>query len=84
MCRYTIPVMVISKKKNGSYTLSLLRAQKYFHLWAVTNMFQGDIWIFTAPDPAVVGIDLTTDIKRALITENYRVQKSLSGSRIES
>jgi hypothetical protein len=40
-------------------------------------VLQGDAWIFAAPDPAVVGIDLTTDMKRALFTENYRVQKSL-------
>jgi hypothetical protein len=32
------------------------------------NMFLGDTWVFVAPDPAVVGIDLTTDMKRALIT----------------
>jgi hypothetical protein len=40
-------------------------------------MFQGDRWIFAAPDPAAVGIDLITDMKRALITENYGVPKSL-------
>jgi hypothetical protein len=40
-------------------------------------MFQEDIWIFADPDPVVVGIDLTTDMKRALITGNYGVQKSL-------
>jgi hypothetical protein len=33
-------------------------------------MFQGDTWIFAVPDPAVVDIDLITDMKRALITEN--------------
>jgi hypothetical protein len=38
-------------------------------------MFQGGMWIFAAPDPAVVGIDSTTDMKRALTTENYEVQK---------
>ena len=38
-------------------------------------MFQGDTWIFAAPDPAVVGIDSTTDMKHALITENYGAQK---------
>jgi hypothetical protein len=31
----------------------------------------------SAPDAAVVGIDLIFDMKRALITENYGVQKSL-------
>jgi hypothetical protein len=45
---------------------------KHVHLWFVTNMLQEDKWIFAAPDPAVV-----TDVKCALITENYRVQKSL-------
>jgi hypothetical protein len=32
---------------------------------------------YAAPEPAAVGTDLTTDMKRALITENYAVQKSL-------
>jgi hypothetical protein len=32
---------------------------------------------WTAPDPAGVGINLTTDMKRALITQNSGVQKSL-------
>jgi hypothetical protein len=50
---------------------------KHVHLWAVTNMFQGDIWI-SAPDPAVVVINLTTKMKCAHITENYKVQKSLA------
>jgi hypothetical protein len=40
-------------------------------------MFQEDTWIFGAPDPAVVDTDLTADMKRALTTENYEVQKSL-------
>jgi hypothetical protein len=39
-------------------------------------MFQGGTWIFAAPNPAVVGIDLT-DVKCALFNENYGVQKSL-------
>jgi hypothetical protein len=33
---------------------------KHAHLWAVTNMFQGDTRIFTALDPAIVGLDLVT------------------------
>jgi hypothetical protein len=41
------------------------------------NMFQGGTWFFAASYPAVVGIDLTTHINRAPITENYGVQKSL-------
>jgi hypothetical protein len=40
-------------------------------------MFQGDMWIFAGPDPVVVGIGFTSDMKRALTTENYGVQKSL-------
>jgi hypothetical protein len=36
------------------------------------NMFHGDRWIFVAPDPAVVDTDLTTDMKRTLITEKLR------------
>jgi uncharacterized membrane protein len=31
-------------------------------------MFKGDTWIFAAADPAVVGIDLATDMKCALNT----------------
>jgi hypothetical protein len=68
-----IPVMVVSMMK-GPYTLSLLRVQNVVHLWTVTDIFQGDT---CPPDPAVVGIELTTYMKRALMTENYRVQKSL-------
>jgi hypothetical protein len=41
------------------------------------NMFQGGTWIFAAPIPAVVGTDFTTDMKHAIITENYGVQKSI-------
>jgi hypothetical protein len=26
---------------------------KHVHLWAVRNMFQGDTWIFAAPDSAL-------------------------------
>jgi hypothetical protein len=40
-------------------------------------MFHEDTWIIAAPDPAAVGINLTTDMKRALITENHGVRKSL-------
>jgi hypothetical protein len=50
-------------------TLALLRA--------VRNMFQGDTWIFTAPDPVAMGIHHTTDMKCVLIIDNYGVQKSL-------
>jgi hypothetical protein len=44
---------------------------KYVHLWAVTNMYQVDTWIFVAPDPAVVGIDLTNDKKRLITSPNH-------------
>jgi hypothetical protein len=39
---------------------------KHVHLLALTNMFQEDTWIFAAPNPAVVDIDM----KRALITDS--------------
>jgi hypothetical protein len=45
-------------------------AENAKHLRAVANMFQEDTWIFAAPDPTAVGTDLTTDMRRALITEN--------------
>jgi hypothetical protein len=48
---------------------------KHIHLWAVVNMFEGEAWIFAAPDPAVVGIDFTTDKKCSLITENCGAEK---------
>jgi hypothetical protein len=28
--------------------------EKHIHIWAVTNMFQEDTWIFAAAGPAVV------------------------------
>jgi hypothetical protein len=40
-------------------------------------MFQEDTWIFAAPDPAFVDIDLSSNMKRILITENSGVQKCL-------
>lgn len=66
MPQYTIPVMVIFPE-----------GTTHVHLWAITNMFQQDTWIFAAPNPAGVGIDLITDMKRALISENYGIQKLL-------
>jgi hypothetical protein len=57
--------------KEGAVHSFFAEGAKQIHLWAVMNMFQQDTWIFTAPDPAVVGNDLTTNMKRALITENY-------------
>jgi hypothetical protein len=53
--------------KKGPYTLS---GAKHILILAVINMFQGDMWIFAASDPTVVGTDLTTDKKRALITDS--------------
>jgi hypothetical protein len=71
--RYTIPVMVLSMKKKGPYTLSLLRAQNTFtfHEYVPANMFR-------SPDPAVVNINLTTDMKHVPITDNFGVQKFLN------
>jgi hypothetical protein len=81
MSRYTILLMIVSMKKKGPYTLA--EGAELVHLWAVTNIFQRDTYIFAAPHRAVVGIYLTIDMKCALITENYGVLKSLSGSHIE-
>jgi hypothetical protein len=49
---------------------SFAEGAKYVRLWAVTNMLQGYTWICAAPDLTVVGIDLTTDTKHALIVGN--------------
>jgi hypothetical protein len=56
--------------EEGAVYFILAEGTKHVHILALTNMFQGDTWIFDAP---VVGIDLTTDMKRVLITENYGV-----------
>jgi hypothetical protein len=77
MSRYTIPIMVASMKKKWPYTLSLLRAQNTFTFGLSRRCSKGNTWIFAAPYPAVVGIDLTTGMKRAIITENYGGQKSI-------
>jgi hypothetical protein len=67
--------MVVSMK-NKVRTLFAVDA-KHVQLCAVTNIFQEDARIFAAPGPAIVVIDFTTDMKRALITEIYGVQKFL-------
>jgi hypothetical protein len=37
---------------------------KHIHLWAVTNMFQGDMQIFAPSDPAVVlALPLTWNVE---------------------
>jgi hypothetical protein len=74
MSRYTVPVMVVSMKKKGLYILCLLRVQKHLHLWAVTNMFQGDTWIFAAPDPVVVGIDMAFIVSIFEIPPTWRTR----------
>jgi hypothetical protein len=58
--------------KNKGHTLFAVGA-KHVQLCAVMNILQEDTWIFAAPGPAIVVIDLTTDMKRAFITENYGV-----------
>jgi hypothetical protein len=63
MPRYTLPVKVVSPKKGPCALFA--EGANHVHLWPVMNMFQGDTWTFAAPDPAVVGADLTTDMKRA-------------------
>jgi hypothetical protein len=55
---------------------SLLRAQNTF-TFGLSAIYSKETRIFAAPDPAVVVMDLTTAMKRSLITENYGVQKSL-------
>jgi hypothetical protein len=47
---------------------------KYVYFWAVTNMLQENTSIFAASNPAAVVIGIHTDMKRGLVTENYRVQ----------
>jgi hypothetical protein len=63
--------------EEGAVHSSFAEGAIHVHLWAVTNMFQEDTWIFTSPDPADVDIDFTTDMKRVLFSENYGVWKSL-------
>jgi hypothetical protein len=75
MDRYTIPLMVVSMKKKGPYILSLLRAQNTFTFGCQEHVPGRHVVV--GPDPTVVCIDLITNMKCALITENYRVQKSL-------
>jgi hypothetical protein len=55
-------------EKEGAVRSLFAEGAKHVHLWIVTNIFQGDTWIFAAPDVAVVGTDLITDMKRALNT----------------
>jgi hypothetical protein len=76
LSRYTILEMILLEKKGAIHSFFAEDA-KHVHLWAVMNIFQRDTYIFAAPHRAVVGIDLATNMKCALITENYGVQKSL-------
>jgi hypothetical protein len=76
MSRYTI-LGNGRLNEEGAVHFLFAGGAKRVHLLAVMKMFQEDRKIFAPPDPAVVDIDLTTDMKRALITENYGVQKTL-------
>jgi hypothetical protein len=69
--------MVVSMKKKGPYTLPMLRAQNTFTFGLPLTCTRKTRGFFAALDPAVVGIELATDMKRALVTENYGVRKSL-------
>jgi hypothetical protein len=40
-------------EEEGTVHSFLSKGSKHVHLWAVTNMFQEDTWIFAVPDPAV-------------------------------
>jgi hypothetical protein len=64
-------------EEEGAVHSFFAEGAKHVHLWAVMKMFQRDTWIFVASDLAVAGIDLTTDMKIALIVKNYGVRKSL-------
>jgi hypothetical protein len=64
-------------EEEGAVHSFFAEGAKHVNLWAVTNMFQGDTWMFAAPNPAAVGIGITTDTKRALNIEIYGVQKSI-------
>jgi hypothetical protein len=63
-------------KKNGMYTVSLLRAQNTF-TFGLSRTCYRETRGFSLSQTSVVVIDLTTNMKLALITENYGVQKSL-------
>jgi hypothetical protein len=73
----SLTISIIFPRHSPHIVQGVAEGAKHVPLWAVTNMFQEDTWIFAAPDPAAVGIDLTTERKLALITESYGVQKSL-------
>jgi hypothetical protein len=77
MSRYAIPVMVVSMKKKGPYTLSFVRAQTRSPLGCHEHV-PGRRVDFCCPRSCSCGIDLTTDMKHALSAGNYGVQKSLN------
>jgi hypothetical protein len=76
MSTYMTLVIVVAMKK-GPYTLFAEGSKRVLPLGYHEHVPEGHV-DFSCSRPAVVGIDLTTDMKRALITENYGVQKSLS------
>jgi hypothetical protein len=50
-------------EEEGAVHSVFAEGAEHVDLWTVTNMFQGETYIFAAPDIAVAGIDLTTDMK---------------------
>jgi hypothetical protein len=64
-------------EEGRAVNFSFAECTRHIRLWAVTSVFQGDTRIFAAPDPAIVGIDLTTNMKHSLIAEIFGVQNSL-------
>jgi hypothetical protein len=62
-------------EEKGAVHSFFAEGAKHVQLWAVTNMFQEDTWICAAPDPTVVGIDLTTGMKCTLSIYTFKVAK---------
>jgi hypothetical protein len=44
------------EEEEGALHSFFAEGAKDVHLWAATDMFKGDAWIFAAPDPAVASI----------------------------
>jgi hypothetical protein len=64
---YTIPIMAVFMKKKWLYALSLLWAQ---------NKFTFGLTRTCSRETSGFSLSQTTDMKHALITGNYGVQKS--------
>ncbi|KDR14868.1 hypothetical protein L798_11008 [Zootermopsis nevadensis] len=58
-------------EKEGAVHFIFAEGSKHVNISIVTNMFQEGTWIFTTPSPAVVGVDLTSEMERVFVTEIY-------------